>query len=101
MELIEAIKAAFAAGNITEDTKNNLTEWLSAGFLPAWAVTAIEELVADAQWSEINDRFFKKIAFGTGGMRGRTIGKSQFGRQEKGQDRAHKRTHGRHQFSDK
>lgn len=75
MELIDAIKAAFAAGNITEDTKNNLTEWLSAGFLPAWAVTAIEELVADAQWSEINDRFFKKIAFGTGGMRGRTIGK--------------------------
>lgn len=75
MMLIDQVNAAFAAGNITEDTKNNLTEWLSAGFLPAWAVTAIEELVAGEQWSEINDRFFKKIAFGTGGMRGRTIGK--------------------------
>jgi phosphoglucomutase len=31
--------------------------------------------VATEQWSELNDRFFKKLAFGTGGLRGRTIGR--------------------------
>lgn len=75
MTLTEQINAAFSGKNITEDTKNNLLEWLNAGFLPNWALNAIEELVSANQWSELNDRFFKKIAFGTGGMRGRTIGK--------------------------
>ncbi len=28
-----------------------------------------------AAWTELDDRFFRDIAFGTGGMRGRTIGK--------------------------
>lgn len=76
MELIKKIETAFAAGNITETTRDNLREWLEANFLPAWAIAAIEELVAAEAWSELNDRFFKKIAFGTGGMRGRTIGKT-------------------------
>lgn len=75
MMLVDQIKTAFAEGNITEETKNNAVEWLEAGFLPEWAVKAVEELVAGKEWSELNDRFFKKIAFGTGGMRGRTIGK--------------------------
>lgn len=75
MKLVDQIRNAFSAGKITEETRNNLIEWLDAGFLPPWAVKAIEELVAAEEWSELNDRFFKKIAFGTGGMRGRTIGK--------------------------
>lgn len=75
MTLVDQIKKAFENKNITEGTKNNLVEWLDAGFLPEWAVKAIEELVLAKEWSELNDRFFKKIAFGTGGMRGRTIGK--------------------------
>lgn len=75
MQLIDQIENAFSAGEITRSSRDNLTEWLGAGFLPAWALKAIEELVAAKEWNEINDRFFKKIAFGTGGMRGRTIGK--------------------------
>lgn len=75
MTLVDQIKNAFACGNITESTKDNLVEWLDAGFLPAWAEKSVEELVAAKEWNELNDRFFKKIAFGTGGMRGRTIGK--------------------------
>lgn len=75
MNLTETIENAFSAGEITRSSRDNLTEWLGAGFLPAWALKAIEELVAAKEWNEINDRFFKKIAFGTGGMRGRTIGK--------------------------
>jgi len=35
----------------------------------------VEELAADGEWEEMNDRFFKTLAFGTGGLRGRTIGR--------------------------
>jgi len=43
--------------------------------LPEWAVASITELVETEAWSELNDRFYVYLAFGTGGMRGRTIGK--------------------------
>jgi phosphoglucomutase len=36
---------------------------------------AVSELVDGAEWSELNDRFYQTLAFGTGGLRGRTIGK--------------------------
>ena len=35
----------------------------------------VTELMEGGQWAELNDRFFKTLAFGTGGLRGRTIGK--------------------------
>ena len=36
---------------------------------------AVNELAAVGEWSELNDRFYQTLAFGTGGLRGRTIGK--------------------------
>src|SRR5256884_404796 len=36
---------------------------------------SVNELVDAAEWKEINDRFYQTFAFGTGGLRGRTIGK--------------------------
>jgi phosphoglucomutase len=36
---------------------------------------SVKELVHAAEWKELNDRFYKTLAFGTGGLRGRTIGK--------------------------
>ena len=42
--------------------------------LPAWASGSIAELVEKQAWSELNDRFYRYLEFGTGGMRGRTIG---------------------------
>jgi phosphoglucomutase len=36
---------------------------------------AVDELVADEAWAELNDRFYKTLEFGTGGLRGRTIGR--------------------------
>src|SRR5476649_1513812 len=36
---------------------------------------SIDELLAAKAWTELDDRFFRDLAFGTGGMRGRTIGK--------------------------
>src|SRR6202000_2034667 len=36
---------------------------------------AIDQLLAAKAWTELDDRFYRDIAFGTGGMRGRTMGK--------------------------
>ncbi len=36
---------------------------------------SVSELVDADEWSELNDRFYQTLAFGTGGLRGRTIGK--------------------------
>src|SRR5271154_1790546 len=36
---------------------------------------SIDELLSARAWTELDDRFFRDIAFGTGGMRGRTVGK--------------------------
>ena len=45
-----------------------------APICPTWATASIEELVEKQAWSELNDRFYRYLEFGTGGMRGRTIG---------------------------
>jgi phosphoglucomutase len=51
----------------------NVAAFLGAG-LPAWAQASIRELLDKRRWSELNDRFYKELEFGTGGIRGRTIG---------------------------
>lgn len=71
--LISAIRHAASSGHILASTGDNLCSWLEAGFLPAWAIQSIEELVAEKDWAELDNRFYKEIAFGTGGMRDRTI----------------------------
>ncbi|MGJ3243147.1 MAG: phospho-sugar mutase [Opitutales bacterium] len=71
-----AIQDAAARGDLLESAREHLTAWLDSGHLPDWAEAAIGELVADAAWEELNDRFYQTLAFGTGGMRGRTIGRT-------------------------
>ncbi|MES2438813.1 MAG: phospho-sugar mutase [Verrucomicrobiota bacterium] len=70
----ESLTAAVASGSLLESAKTN-TAALLAGTTSDVAPKAIEELVAAGAWEELNDRFFKTLAFGTGGLRGRTIGK--------------------------
>ena len=65
-----------ASGKIMESSAANISAWLAENFLPEWAVDALVELFEEARYEEIDDRFFRFLAFGTGGMRGRTIGKS-------------------------
>lgn len=72
--LKETIQSAVAAGNLLESTGKNIQTLLDAGELPFYR-SVIEELAAQGSWDELNDRFFKTLAFGTGGLRGRTIGK--------------------------
>jgi len=73
MTTLEIIRAAGEAGQLLPDAVDNLTTWLDAA-LPSWASASIDELVAQGDWSELNDRFYRYLEFGTGGMRGRTIG---------------------------
>ena len=70
---IEAIRKAGAEGKLLPSTLSNIEAWLGAGFLPKWALASIDELVDDGNWAELDNRFFRTIAFGTGGMRDRTI----------------------------
>jgi phosphoglucomutase len=74
MSLLTALQTAASAGQLLPSTLKNLETWLSAG-LPAWAIASLQELVAKQEWSELNDRFYRDLEFGTGGMRGRTIGR--------------------------
>jgi len=68
-----SVTAAAQAGHLLPSTAETLHAWLAAD-LPAWARSSIDELVARQAWSELNDRFYRYLEFGTGGMRGRTIG---------------------------
>ncbi|MCX6950691.1 MAG: phospho-sugar mutase [Verrucomicrobia bacterium] len=73
MTTLDRINAAAKAGQLMASTAENLAAFLSAN-LPAWALASIDELVAQQAWGELNDRFYRFLEFGTGGMRGRTIG---------------------------
>ena len=73
MTTLEKIQTAAQAGQLLPSTSENLQAWLKAG-LPAWALASIDELIAQQAWVELNDRFYRYLEFGTGGMRGRTIG---------------------------
>jgi phosphoglucomutase len=73
MTSLDRINQAAQSGQLLATAAKNLTDFLQAG-LPAWAQSSIEELVARQDWSELNDRFYRYLEFGTGGMRGRTIG---------------------------
>ncbi|MES2709657.1 MAG: phospho-sugar mutase [Verrucomicrobiota bacterium] len=65
---------AVAAGTLLESSRVNILELLAGSTNPAFPAS-VNELAAAGQWDELNDRFFKKLAFGTSGLRGRTIGK--------------------------
>jgi phosphoglucomutase len=73
MTISERINAAVEAEQLLPSARDNLQAFLAAK-PPAWATSSIEELVTREVWDELNDRFYRYLAFGTGGMRGRTIG---------------------------
>ena len=73
MNYSDQIALAVKNGQLMSSAAENLQAWFSAG-LPVWAQQSLGELVARGEWSELNDRFYRYLEFGTGGMRGRTIG---------------------------
>jgi phosphoglucomutase len=73
MTIPDRLAAAVQSGRLLSSAADNVRSFLQAG-LPVWARTSIGELVDAEAWSELNDRFYRFLEFGTGGMRGRTIG---------------------------
>jgi phosphoglucomutase len=70
----ESLAAAAANGSLLESARTNILSLL-AGTTSDIVPKVIEELVNQGAWGELNDRFYKTLAFGTGGLRGRTIGR--------------------------
>jgi phosphoglucomutase len=64
-----------AKGKLIESTQQNIARVYNDPAATDRDRASIEELLAAKAWTELDDRFFRDIAFGTGGMRGRTIGK--------------------------
>ncbi|MBN8708331.1 MAG: phosphomannomutase [Verrucomicrobia bacterium 61-8] len=72
-ELTTTIAAAAAAGKILESSAKNIQALLSKSTSPL-NEAVIRELVETENWKELDNRFFRTLAFGTGGLRGKTIG---------------------------
>ncbi len=70
----QRLAEAVGAGRVLADSGKNI-EVLLSGTSDERAEDAVVELVDGGHWAELNDRFYKTLAFGTGGLRGRTIGK--------------------------
>ncbi len=68
------IEQAVASGKLRADAAANIRPFLS-GEGDEFYQRVIQELLAAGEWAELNDRFYQTLAFGTGGLRGRTIGK--------------------------
>ncbi len=64
---------AVQRGDVSAETSANIDLYLQGTESPV-GVAAITELLEAGAWQEIDDRFFKTMAFGTGGLRGRTVG---------------------------
>jgi phosphoglucomutase len=69
----QSIQAAVAQGKLLNSAAQTIEAFRQAK-LPQWASLSIDELIAQEAWQELNDRFYRFLEFGTGGMRGRTMG---------------------------
>lgn len=74
IHLEENLDKAVASGELLGSSRENIVNHLAGAISPV-AAAAVTELVAAGEWAELNDRFYKTLEFGTGGLRGRTIGK--------------------------
>ena len=74
-EFKQAIESAVQEGKLSTDSAENVGRLMRESKQVPRMVASIQELVGACEWEELNDRFFRTLAFGTGGLRGRTIGK--------------------------
>src|SRR5215831_17955124 len=73
-ELILQIDRAVGDGYLMESTAKNIRSLLAGASTDVY-FNSVNELVWNWEWQELNDRFYQTLAFGTGGLRGRTIGR--------------------------
>ena len=72
--LSSKIERAVTDGQLLESSAKNIRSLL-AGATTGLYLNSVNQLIDSWEWSELNDRFYQTLAFGTGGLRGRTIGK--------------------------
>ncbi|SHI78039.1 phosphoglucomutase [Rubritalea squalenifaciens DSM 18772] len=73
-DLKSLLDKAVENGDLLESSRTNI-QALLAGTISPVAEKAVTELAEKGEWAELNDRFYKTLAFGTGGLRGRTVGR--------------------------
>jgi phosphoglucomutase len=73
-QLDSKISRAVADGKLMESAAKNIHALLDGAPSDLY-LRSVHELLDGAEWTELNDRFYRTLAFGTGGLRGRTIGK--------------------------
>jgi phosphoglucomutase len=73
-DLNARLKQAVGHGQLIESSAQNIQTLLEGASSDVY-FRSVKEFVDAAQWQELNDRFYQTLAFGTGGLRGRTIGK--------------------------
>ena len=73
-QLDSKISQAVADGELMESATKNIHALLDGAQFDLY-LRSVGELVEGAEWAELNDRFYRTLSFGTGGLRGRTIGK--------------------------
>jgi phosphoglucomutase len=73
-DLASRLDHALESGLLLQSSRINIDLLLGGSATPV-ACEAVRELAEAGEWQELNDRFFKTLAFGTGGLRGRTIGR--------------------------
>ena len=71
-ELAQMLATATEAGDLLASSHDNIRELLESSENALYEAS-VTELAESGAWSELNDRFFTKLAFGTGGLRSRTI----------------------------
>ena len=71
----EILENAVKEGKLLLTAQQNIKELQNLDPCPNWVRESLDTLINENQWEELNDRFHSNLAFGTGGMRGRTIGK--------------------------
>lgn len=72
-DLLALINTAVAEGALLGTSAKNITDLLEHG-ASGLAVASVQELASTANWAELDNRFFRTLAFGTGGLRGKSIG---------------------------
>lgn len=72
-ELLAMIDAAASSGKLLDSSAKNIRATLE-GTRNTVTIGAIQELVESENWAELDNRFFRELAFGTGGLRSKTIG---------------------------
>ena len=71
--LISSIQEAATQGRLLPQSAENIVNLLSGSSSSVYPA-AVQELVDAGNWAELDNRFFRTLAFGTGGLRGKTIG---------------------------